>query len=93
MVMRTNDPQTVATGTIKEGPNGDLLVIPIRLGFFELVVLANIPAEGEKSAPAYVKWKINFNKETFNKEKVFAGTPRHNELPISSDPSAHSAAE
>jgi hypothetical protein len=56
---RTNDPQIVVTGTIKEGSQGELLTFSIPLGkYFELVCIANIPADGETQAPVYVKHKI-----------------------------------
>lgn len=59
---RTNDPQIVVTGTIKEGSQGELLTFTIPLGkYFELVCIANIPAEGDTQAPVYVKHKIRFH--------------------------------
>ena len=55
---RQQDPQIVVTARVKEGSKGELLVFSIPLGLFELVCIANIPAEGENEAPVYVKHKV-----------------------------------
>jgi hypothetical protein len=57
--MKTNDPQITVMAKLKEGAQGELLCFSFRLGFFELAVIANIPADGETEAPAYIKFKIN----------------------------------
>lgn len=57
--MKTNDPQITVMAKLKEGTQGELLCFSFRLAFFELAVIANIPAEGETEAPAYIKFKIN----------------------------------
>jgi hypothetical protein len=59
MPTRTKDPQTIVTGRVKQGSEGELLCLSIPLGkYFEIVVVANIPADGETEAPAYIKWKV-----------------------------------
>jgi len=56
---KTNDPQTIVTGHLKEGNGGELITFSVRLGFFELVCIVNIPADGETRAPVYCKYKIS----------------------------------
>lgn len=60
MPQKTNDPQLTVTGHLKNGAQGELICFNIRLGYFELACIVNIPAEGETSAPVYVKWKIRW---------------------------------
>lgn len=56
--VKTNDPQVTVTGTLKQGSQGELITFTLRLGFFELAFIVNIPEEGKFTAPVYVKWKI-----------------------------------
>lgn len=58
MGMKTNDPQVTVTGFLKEGQHGELICFNLRLAFFELACIVNIPAEGETRAPVYCKFKI-----------------------------------
>jgi hypothetical protein len=58
MSVKTNDPQCVVTGHLKQGKQGELICFTVRLAFFELAVIVNIPAEGETSAPVYCKFKV-----------------------------------
>ncbi len=55
---RTNDPQVTVTGTLKEGSTCDYIVFTVQLGLFELTCIANVPLEGQTTAPVYVKHKI-----------------------------------
>lgn len=55
-------PQIVVTGRIKENREGnELLCFDVRLGPLTLVCIANIPDEGEDSAPVYIKFKVHTN--------------------------------
>lgn len=56
---KTNDPQTVVTGKLKQGSKTDIIVFPINLGLIEIIAIANVPLEGAIEAPVYLKWKVN----------------------------------
>lgn len=50
-------PQIVTTGHLKENSVGaELITFSVRLGFFKLVCIVNIPDEGQAEAPVYVKF-------------------------------------
>ena len=52
--------QVTVTGRIKEnGAGSEILCFDIRLGPVTLVCIANIPDEGQNTAPVYVKFKMN----------------------------------
>lgn len=55
---RTDDPQITVRSTVKETSKGEMLVFQFDLGLFQIVCLANIPDDGEESAPVYVKFKV-----------------------------------
>jgi hypothetical protein len=58
------DPQIITTATLKTNKaGGELLTFTIRLGFFQLVCIANIPEEGQDEAPVYVKFKVSTPRE------------------------------
>lgn len=57
---RTNDPQITVQSTLKETREGEMLVFQFDLALFQIVCLANIPAEGETSAPVYIKFKTRW---------------------------------
>jgi hypothetical protein len=59
--MKTDDPQIIVTGELKEGAKSDLIVFSLRLALFELVCIVNIPPEGETRAPVYCKFKVRKN--------------------------------
>lgn len=46
---------TVDGRIISVANNGEAIVFEIPLGFFKIVAIANIPGEGEDSAPVYIK--------------------------------------
>lgn len=54
-----DDPQIIVTGTIKQNrAGGEILTCKIPFGpLMDVVVIANIPCEGETTAPVYVKLK------------------------------------
>ena len=50
-------PQIVTTGRLKENSVGaELITFSVRLGFFKLICIVNVPGEGESEAPVYVKF-------------------------------------
>jgi hypothetical protein len=56
---RVSDPQQVVMGTLKNGERSDVIVFKIPLSMFEIVCIVTIPEEGTKSAPVYVKFRVN----------------------------------
>jgi hypothetical protein len=57
---RPADPQIVVTGRLKESPQGgEYIVFRLKLALFVIVAIVNIPADGETSAPVYVKFKVD----------------------------------
>jgi hypothetical protein len=72
---KTNDPQMTVPGTLREGETCDYIVFTIPLGeHFELTCIANIPLEGQRVAPVYVKHKVKFTNG-----KHFIPPPREDE--------------
>lgn len=67
--MESKDPQIIVQGTLKEREKGDLITFSIRLGFFEVVCIVNIPEEGSTTAPVYVKYKIARSRPPQDKER------------------------
>jgi hypothetical protein len=57
--VRTNDPQVIVTGRLKEGEKNDCITFSIPLGYFELVCIVSLPYAEAKEAPVYLKYKIN----------------------------------
>ena len=59
--MKTNDPQIKTTAYLKENSaGGEILSFVIRLGpYFQIPCIVNIPGQGEKEAPAYIKFKLH----------------------------------
>ena len=55
---RTNDPQLVLDGVVKETSYGEMIVFSLPLALFEVVFLANIPPEGQETTKIYAKFKI-----------------------------------
>lgn len=52
-------PQIVAVGRLKENQTGgEIISFCVYLGPLTLVCIVNIPEEGEREAPVYVKFKI-----------------------------------
>jgi hypothetical protein len=52
-------PQIVTTGRLKENSVGaELITFSVRLGFFKLVCIVNVPDEGQTEAPVYVKFTL-----------------------------------
>lgn len=58
MTIKTNDPQLTVQGKLKQGTQGELICFSVRLMFFELACIVNIPADGEDTAPVYCKFKV-----------------------------------
>ena len=57
--VKTQDPQLTVTGRMKTTASGsEILVFSVKLAFFELVAICNIPEEGCDTAPCYLKFKI-----------------------------------
>ena len=56
---RVSDPQVVVMGTLKNGERSDVIVFKIPLSLFEIVCIVTIPEEGTKSAPVYIKFRVN----------------------------------
>lgn len=56
---RFSDPQVVVMGSIKHGEKSDIIVFKVPLALFELVCIVTIPEEGAKSAPVYIKFRVN----------------------------------
>ena len=53
-------PQLTLTATIKENAaGGETLSFIVPMGPIQVICIANIPGEGEREAPAYVKFKID----------------------------------
>ena len=50
-------PQIVTTGRLKENSVGaEVISFSVRLGFFKLICIVNVPDEEETEAPVYVKF-------------------------------------
>ena len=50
-------PQIITTGRLKENNVGaELITFSVRLGFFKLICIVNVPDEGQSEAPVYVKF-------------------------------------
>lgn len=58
MSVKTNDPQITVTGKLKQGSQSELICFNLRLAFFELACIVNIPEDGKTEAPVYCKFKI-----------------------------------
>lgn len=56
---RTQDPQIIVSGMLKEGERSDIIVFSIPLALFEIVCIVTVPAEGTKVAPVYVKFRVS----------------------------------
>jgi hypothetical protein len=58
--MREFLPQLTLTATVKENAaGGETLSFIVPLGPLQIICIANIPGEGEREAPAYVKFKLD----------------------------------
>jgi hypothetical protein len=58
--MREFLPQLTLTASIKENnAGGETLSFIIPMGPLQIICIANIPGEGEREAPAYVKFKLD----------------------------------
>jgi hypothetical protein len=59
-MMREFLPQLTLTATVKENAaGGETLSFIIPMGPLQVICIANIPGEGEREAPAYVKFKLD----------------------------------
>jgi len=56
---RIRDPQVVVMGTLKESNSSDVITFSVRLALFEIVCIVTVPEQGTKTAPVYVKFKVN----------------------------------
>lgn len=55
--IRTNDPQTIATGLLKiEEGGGESISFDVNVGLFKLSIVVQIPDEGEDKAPVNITW-------------------------------------
>lgn len=60
MPMREFLPQLTLTASVKENnAGGETLSFIVPMGPLQIICIANIPGEGEKEAPAYVKFKLD----------------------------------
>ena len=60
MTMREFLPQLTLTASVKENnAGGETLAFIVPLGPLQIICIANIPGEGEREAPAYVKFKLD----------------------------------
>ncbi|MCR4286298.1 MAG: hypothetical protein NUW00_05365 [Candidatus Kaiserbacteria bacterium] len=60
MAIREFLPQLTLTASVKENSaGGETLSFIIPMGAVQIICIANIPGEGEREAPAYVKFKID----------------------------------
>jgi len=58
--MREFLPQLTLTATVKENSaGGETLSFIVPMGPLQMICIANIPGEGEREAPAYVKFKLD----------------------------------
>ncbi len=71
-------PQLTLTATIKENSaGGETLSFIVPLGPLQVICIANIPGDGEREAPAYVKFKLDVrDTQTWLNNKI--GRPRPN---------------
>lgn len=68
MQARINHPNPIMNNTVGEtaidgrvipvGRGGEAIVFEIPMGFFKLVCIANIPEDGQETAPVYLKLKV-----------------------------------
>ena len=56
---RVSDPQVIVMGMLKEGNRSDTIVFKVNLALFELVCIVTIPEQGTRTAPVYVKFRVN----------------------------------
>lgn len=54
-----NDTQIVVKGAVKTGREGDLVVFTIKLLFFSLICLVNVPKPGQRDTICYIKFRLN----------------------------------
>lgn len=58
-IMNNTVGETAIDGrVIPVGRGGEAIVFEIPMGFFKLVCIANIPEEGQETAPVYLKLKV-----------------------------------
>lgn len=59
MTIKTNDPQTVLTGKIKQGSQCELITFNFNLGLFQVAFIVNLPTDDEATeTKIYAKWKL-----------------------------------
>jgi hypothetical protein len=73
-------PQLVLQGRIKENAaGGETISFIIPLGPLQLICIANVPGEDDRSAPVYVKFKTDTRKtQTWINNQVANWTARSN---------------
>jgi hypothetical protein len=59
----SDDPQLKLTANLVEKADKDLLIFNLRLAHFRLMFICQLPLEGEKTAPVYVKFKVESQEE------------------------------
>ena len=75
-MMREFLPQLTLTATVKENnAGGETLSFIVPMGPLQIICIANIPGEGEKEVPAYVKFKLD-TRDTQNWLNNRAARPR-----------------
>ena len=57
--VKTNDPQVIVTGHLKQGEKNDCITFSVPLGYFELICIVSVPYADATTSPVYIKWKIN----------------------------------
>jgi len=86
--MREFLPQITTTARIKANSSGgETLSFIVYLGPIQLVCIANIPSDGEETAPVYVKFKIDTNSRPKPARNVGPRNRNYNEQ--ESDPGYH----
>ena len=79
MVMKnkTNDPQVVVSGSVKQGrAGGEIITFSLRLSLIELVFIVPIPEdENQLTVPIYVKHKVRWPSQ----ERAGDQLSRHND--------------
>jgi hypothetical protein len=54
-----DDTQVVIRGSVKNGREGELVVFTLKLLFFSLIFLVNVPKPGQRETIIYCKFRLN----------------------------------